>query len=321
MNVPIGSNSVPQRNLNVREVGSKTQTTDPLAMKKEFGDKSLSQVLNEVADPNFKANKRQVNGVGNPEMGKDAFFKLMLTQLKQQDPTNPLKSHEMAAQLAQFSSVEQLSNMNETLTKMSQGGNEQGKYDVLNLIGKTVSGDSSQIDRLKGDKDHAIEFNLPKAADNAVVQIKDDKGQVIKKYELKDLKEGKNQVVWNGLHNDGKEARVGHYMVDVSATSQGQKVVADTKFSGPVDGVQFTSKGPVLMVDGKSLNLKDVKKIEVAKEPTQASLKNVINQNSIVSTGAIEDQGLKPNLDTAKMDESLRMQLNGQAGVKKQQVN
>ncbi len=321
MNVKIGTNSVPQRDMNIREQNSKSQTTDPLSMKKQFGDKSLSQVLNEVADPNFKANERKVNGVGNPEMGKDAFFKLMLTQLKQQDPTNPLKSHEMAAQLAQFSSVEQLSNMNETLTKMSQGGSEQGKYDVLNLIGKMVSGDSSQIDRMKGDKEHAVEFTLPKMAENATLQIKDDKGLVVKKYDLKDLKEGKNQVMWNGLHDDGKEARVGHYRVEISATSQGQKVAADTKFSGPVDGVQFTAKGPVLLVDGKSLNLKDVKKIEISKDQNQSLGKNVINQNSVVSAGAIEDQGLKPNLDTAKMDQSLRSQIKGQAGVKRQQIN
>ena len=62
----------------------------------------------------------------------------MLTQLKQQDPTNPLKSHEMAAQLAQFSSVEQLTNMNQTLTKMSQKGTGSEKFDVLSLIGKMV---------------------------------------------------------------------------------------------------------------------------------------------------------------------------------------
>lgn len=310
---------VPQRGMNIRENVSKVQTTDPLSMKKEFGDKSLSQVLNEVSDPNFKGNQRKVNGVGNPEMGKDAFFKLMLTQLKQQDPTNPLKSHEMAAQLAQFSSVEQLSNINDTLAKMSTGSQDQGKYDVLSMIGKTVSGDSSQIDRMKGDKDHTVEFTVNKSVDQGVLNIKDDKGQIVKKYDLKNLKEGRNQVVWNGLHEDGKEARVGHYRAEITASSQGQKVDVSTQFTGAVDGVQFTAKGPVLLVDGKSLSLKDVKKIEVPKAGT-TSAKNVINQNSQVSSGAVEEQNLA-NLDEVNMDQDLRKTIVGKPTGQMMKIN
>lgn len=310
MNQPMVGNSFPQRDLNVRAQNSKNQTTDPLQMKKEFGDKSLQDVLNQVADPNYAKSKRKVRGVGNSELGKDAFFKLMLTQLKQQDPTNPLKSHEMAAQLAQFSSVEQLSNMNETLTKMSTKGGEQGKFDVLSLIGKKVSGDSGQIDRMKGDKEHAIEFNLSKPADKVKVVIKDNKGITIKSYDLKDLKKGKNQVVWNGLHGDGKDARVGQYSAHIAATSQGAKVSASTQFQGKVDGVQFTAKGPVLMVGGKTLNLRDVKKIEVPKVQ-QAAGANVIKPDAQVSQGAMNQAKPQANLSEVKMDTALRQQVTG----------
>lgn len=314
MNQKITGNAFPQRDLNVREKSSNIKTTDPLKMKKEFGGKSLQDILNSVSDPNYAKSKRKVKGVGNAELGKDAFFKLMLTQLKQQDPTNPLKSHEMAAQLAQFSSVEQLSNMNETLTKMSQKGGENDKFDVLNLIGKKVSGDSGQIDRMKGDKDHKIEFNLAQAADQATVTIKDDKGITIKTYDLKDLKKGKNQLVWNGLHSDGKDARVGHYTAHISAQGRGQKVPASTQFSGSVEGVQFTAKGPVLMVGGKTLNLRDVKKIEVPKQSSSQTRAALIQPDQKVSKGAVEEKKILSNLDTAQMDKSLRQKITG--GVK-----
>lgn len=311
MNTKIGTNSFPQRDLSIREKSTGLNTTDPLAMKKEFGNKDLSQILNEVADPNFKSKKTRVVGHGNDELGKDAFFKLMLTQLKQQDPTNPLKSHEMAAQLAQFSSVEQLSNMNQTLTKMSQKGNQENKFEVLNLIGKTVSGDSGQIDRIKGDKDHKIEFNLASGADSVSVKIKDDKGTVVKKYELKDLKPGKNQIVWNGMQGNEKDARVGQYRAEISATHQGRKVKADTKFSGPVDAVQFSAKGPILIVAGNKMNLKDVKKIEMNKLNQANVAANVINPNEKISKGAVEEKKILSNLDTAKIDQSLRDKLEG----------
>ena len=310
MNQKITGNAFPQRSLNVREQSSGTKTTDPLKMKKEFGDKNIGDILNEVSDPNFAAQKRKVRGVGNDELGKDAFFKLMLTQLKQQDPTNPLKSHEMAAQLAQFSSVEQLTNMNETLTKMSQKDGAQ-QFDVLSLIGKKVSGDSSQIDRAKGDKEHKIEFVLSQAADKAEVTIKDERGTLIKKYELKDLKQGKNQLVWNGLHGDGKDARVGNYTAHISARAKGQKVNASTSFTGAVDGVKYTPQGPVLLVDGKTLNLKDVKTIEMMK-PVQEPVtsQNLIKPDTRTSQGAILAKDMS-NLGTAKMDSELRQRLQG----------
>lgn len=311
MDSKLGSPSFPQRALQVREQSTGIKTTDPLKMKKAFGDKNLSQILNEVADPNYKAQERKVRGVGNNEMGKDAFFKLMLTQLKQQDPTNPLKSHEMAAQLAQFSSVEQLSNMNQTLTSMSQKDNQKGKYDVLNLIGKMVSGDSGKIDRLAGDKDHKVEFTLPKDADNVTVNIKDNKGIVVKKYDLKKLKEGKNQIVWNGLHDDGKDARVGAYTADITAYSQGRKINANTQFHGAVDGVQFSAKGPILMVGGKTMSLRDVKKIEVPKTNEPAPQKNVMRLDEKQSKGAVEEKRVLANLDTAQMDKELRQKIVG----------
>lgn len=306
MNTRIAAGT-PQRAPNIREKSaSPVQTTDPLAMKKEYGDKNLSQVLNEVADPNFAASQRRVKGVGKSDLDKDAFFKLMLAQLKQQDPTNPLKSHEMAAQLAQFSSVEQLANVNETLKKMSQSDGDQSKFDVLALIGKQVSGDSGMIDRMKGDKEHKIEFTLPQAGEKATVLIKDEKGVPVKKYELTDLKEGKNQLMWNGLHDDGKDASVGQYTAEISATSQGRKMNASTEFIGAVDGVQFTPKGPVLIVDGKSLNLKDVRKIESVQPKPAANMQGLMDADAPKSKGAMEANPEVANLDKVQMDKELR---------------
>src|SRR4051812_45650628 len=71
---------------------------------KAFGTNgdTIGDTLNRVADPNYIDTSKKMRAVGNPELGKDAFMNLLITQMKNQDPTNPLKSHEMAAQLAQF---------------------------------------------------------------------------------------------------------------------------------------------------------------------------------------------------------------------------
>jgi flagellar basal-body rod modification protein FlgD len=309
MHTKIGSTPFPQRGATITEKSSKVQTTDPLAMREQFGDKSLDQILNSVADPNFQAKANRVKGVGNPDLDKDAFLKLMLAQLQQQDPTNPMQSHEMAAQLAQFTSVEQLTNINENMKAMTQAQGQQGQYDVLSLIGKHVSGDSSQIDRKKGDKEHIIEFSLPQDVSSAKVAIKDIKGVVVREYELNELKEGKNQLSWNGLLDNGQDARVGEYVVHIDAQANGQKVKANTQFSGAVDGVQFSSKGPVLMVGGKTLNLSDVKQIQVPKAEEKKASNGLIKPDTEVSQGAFERPEADKTFETANLDRELKNKL------------
>src|ERR1700753_3724608 len=75
---------------------------------KYFDSESPGDTANKIADPNYVDTTKKMRTVGNAELGKDAFMTLLLTQMKNQDPTNPLKSHEMAAQLAQFTSLEKL---------------------------------------------------------------------------------------------------------------------------------------------------------------------------------------------------------------------
>ncbi|MGE5087339.1 MAG: flagellar hook capping FlgD N-terminal domain-containing protein, partial [Bacillota bacterium] len=68
--------------------------------KAKVGEEDLGAVANKLSDPNWTDPSKKVRTAGNPNLDKDAFFKLMLAQMKNQDPTNPMKSHEMAAQLA-----------------------------------------------------------------------------------------------------------------------------------------------------------------------------------------------------------------------------
>src|SRR6478735_2434672 len=67
------------------------------AEKDALGTEDIGAALNKMADPNYVDPSKKMRGVGDSKMDKDAFFKLMIAQLKNQDPTNPLKNHEMAA--------------------------------------------------------------------------------------------------------------------------------------------------------------------------------------------------------------------------------
>ncbi len=228
----------------------------------KLGGENVGDILNKIADPNWVDPMKKVRGVGNDKMDKDAFMKLMLAQMKHQDPTNPMQSHELAAQLAQFSSVEQMQNINTTLTDIKAGQKPTESFQALNFIGKAVSGDSSKLTRVKGDKSHEVSFSISDNAKEGKVRIRDANGEVIRTVDLKELKKGDNSWTWNGLDNNGRAANSGDYQIFVEATSAtGQKLNVKTDFEGMITGVNYTAEGPVLLVGTQSVKLKDVKKI------------------------------------------------------------
>ncbi len=231
--------------------------------KDKINGDNVGDALNKLADPNWVEPSKKMRTVGNPSLDKDAFFKLMLAQLKNQDPTNPLKSHEMAAQLASFSSLEQMQNMNTTLTEMKNGQKPAEQFQALSLIGKSVGGDSSKLVRAKGDKDHDFKFNLPMDSSDVTVQVKNQDGEAIRKYDLKNLKTGPNKIMWNGKDDRDLPMPPGEYTFSIEAKgSNGNKIAVKTDFSGVITGVNYTSEGPVLMIGNQTIRLKDVRKIQ-----------------------------------------------------------
>lgn len=230
--------------------------------KQALGDRDMGQVLNQIADPNWTDPAKKSRTVGNDKLDKDAFMKLMLAQMKNQDPSNPMQSHEMAAQLAQFSSVEQMQNMNTTLNEMKNAQKPSQQYQALNFIGKAVNGDSSKLVRAPGDKDHDFRFSIPKDVKTAKVFIKDETGEMIRSYDLSDLKKGENKVSWNGQDTRGLNARPGSYQFAIEAKdATGAKVAVKTDFDGIITGVNYTAEGPVLMIGTQTIRMADVKKI------------------------------------------------------------
>lgn len=284
--------------------------------QKAFGDQSLGDVLNKISDPNWVDPSKKMRTAGDAELGKDAFMKLMLAQMKHQDPTNPMQSHEMAAQLAQFTSLEQLSNINSTLAQMQGAQTPSMNYQALALIGKKVSGDSSKLVRTAGDTKHGITFELMNDAMNVKVTVKDSTGKTVRNLEFANLKKGQNSVEWNGLGEDGLAARPGEYKVAVEGvTNTGGKVFAKTSFGGRITGLNYTAEGPVLLVGNQTVKMSDVKRIEDMTSDTSDSAAKV----PAIPLKAGEDENLPPaeeeakmasNIDSIPMAEQLLAQIN-----------
>lgn len=228
----------------------------------KLGGENVGDVLNKIVDANWVDPSKKARTAGNNEMDKDAFFKLMLTQMKNQDPTNPLKSHEMAAQLASFSSLEQMQNINSTLEQMKNAQKPSENFQALNLIGKAVAGDSARVVRGPTDKMHDFKFSLPMDATEVTVKVRDAEGNIVRTYNLKNLKQGDNKISWNGEDESGAKAFPGEYQFMAEAkTGDGRKVGVKTDFEGMITGVSYAADGPVLHVGNQAIRFNDVKKI------------------------------------------------------------
>ena len=289
------------------EIKSKTSELNTLGTQDlaKLNGEDLGTVLNKVSDSNWVDPSKKMRTAGNPNLDKEAFFKLMFAQMKNQDPMNPMKSHEMSAQLAQFSSLEQMQNINSTLTEMKNGQKPAEQFQALSLIGKSVAGDSSQVVRTKEDKEHDFRFSLPKEASEVVVKVRDPEGNIVRTYNLKNLKAGENKITWNGQDDAGNSQRPGEYVFMAEALGMdGKKIAMKTDFDGVITGVNFSPEGPVLLIGNQSLRLRDVRKIV---DPETQKKQDPMNDQKI---NDVTNQDLKKDI-VKKDDKEVRSAANG----------
>lgn len=193
------------------------------------------------------------------QMGKDEFLKLLTFQLQNQDPMNPMDQGKMTGELAQFSQLEQLSNLNSKFDAMNKNQMVQDKFYAANFVGKQVvtSGASLKVTEEGGDAD--VLFKLDGDASRVMVRILDEKGQIVGEIWRDGMSKGSHEVTWDGVTTDGQLTAKGTYRAMVKAwDSQNQEIAAQTQASGYVTGVTFDEGEPVLTVDGQKVYLRDV---------------------------------------------------------------
>jgi flagellar basal-body rod modification protein FlgD len=194
-------------------------------------------------------------------MGKDAFLKLLVTQLQHQDPLNPADSTEFTAQLAQFSSLEQLNNVNENLASLKQYQASINNAQAVSFIGKDIVSKGNTLQMTSG-QPVACEFELDQAAKRAVVSIYDSTGAYVKDVVATGLSAGKQTVSWDGKDRNGNTAADGAYTFDVQAEGSNKETVGATTYcKGTVSGVTFRDGITYLTVGSGKVAIGDVTQI------------------------------------------------------------
>lgn len=202
-------------------------------------------------------------------LGKDDFLTLLITQLQNQDPLNPTDSTEYTAQLAQFSSLEQLSNINANIEYLQLYQESINNAQAVSFIGKGVTalGDAIRISEGVAD---SSEFELAANASGVTINIYDETGNLVKTIEKGVMEAGRQTVDWDGTDNNGNQLADGDYAFEVMAVdADGQEIQAITYTSGIVSGVTFSNGTTYFIVESQKIPISDI--IEVNAVPDAES--------------------------------------------------
>ena len=156
-------------------------------------------------------------------LAKDDFLNLLVTQLQYQNPLEPMQDQEFISQLAQFSQLEQLENMNGSLETNSQV-NYLMSQTIANtmattLIGKDVIAEG--VDFVINEGDTAdLSFELGADAAEATIDIYDEDGSLVRTVDLTDLPQGMNTYTWDGTDNSGQTVASGRYYIKATSDSK-----------------------------------------------------------------------------------------------------
>ena len=196
---------------------------------------------------------------GTEGMGKMDFLKLLITQLKNQDPLNPMEGVEFTAQLAQFTSLEQLYNINSNFTAMSTMLTAQYNFGTINLVGKEVKAAGDNLSVADGVSTSGI-VTLEEAAANVEVRIYDADSTVVGTLNLGPLGAGEHPFEWEAKDARGNAVKDGNYAFVVTAVDQnGNSVETTSSIKGRVSGVTFTAGGAAtLLLNNLKVDMQDV---------------------------------------------------------------
>lgn len=190
----------------------------------------------------------------------DRFLALLVTQLKNQDPLNPLDNAQVTSQLAQLSTVTGINKLNDTLSGLVASFGASQYLQAASLVGHDVLVPGDQI-TLAGGK-AAGGFSLPAAAEQVVVAIVDASGQRLRALDLGSLAAGAQRFEWDGKTGAGAATKDGKYTIGISATIGGKQVPLDALASGKVTGIVPGSNGTKVQIAGLGLvDLASIKEI------------------------------------------------------------
>ena len=192
------------------------------------------------------------------EIGELDFMTLLVAQIKNQDPMSPMDNAEFTGQITQFTMLDELQSMTQKLDENLMMSASLNNTAMLGLVGKniTVEGDSVQVE----DGQVSINALACDGPGTAEIEIKDENGNVVRTIH-QTVKQGLNDITWDGLLEDEGLAPDGDYTMSVKVTNQDTAVSSITLMTGPVEGLRYDNNVGVVTIGGEEFSVSEIYQI------------------------------------------------------------
>lgn len=197
------------------------------------------------------------------ELDKDDFLKLLVTQMRFQDPLKPMDQKEFTTQLVQFSSLDQLFSINDGLNTLTDSQDNSNDFETVNFIGKEITTSGNKVVMGYEKPLTSIGYYLNADVSGVAVRIYDKEGRDINTLELGQQGKGDHIAEWDGRDYRGKIVPPGEYIFSVTAKDlKGVESDVMTKITGIVTGVSFEGSIPYLIVSGMHVPVTDISEVK-----------------------------------------------------------
>ncbi|MHB8231570.1 MAG: flagellar hook assembly protein FlgD [bacterium] len=196
----------------------------------------------------------------NSLISENTFMNLMVQELQNQNPLDPMSNTNYISELAQFNSMNQLASMNSTLQSLVSSQNQAALGNAVNLVGRTVQAAGNAFGFTSGSSS-SLSYSLPQNANSVSMNIYDTSGNLVYNTNLGSQSSGSQSFNWDGLENNGSSAPSGNYTFSVGGTGlNGSPVTAATYTNATVTGLSTSNSGAVQLElsNGSSVPLSSV---------------------------------------------------------------
>lgn len=209
--------------------------------------------------------------IPNKTLGKEDFLNLLIAQMRHQNPLNPLDNAEFSTQLAQFSSLEQLFNVNENLKSLETSQKIGQQSQALNYIGKSVEALSSTV-LLSDNSSAELPYSLDSPASSVSIGIYSQDGRLVRIINTGSREAGRHQEKWDGLDSSGTRVPAGLYTLDLLALDAQRNIVpASTFLQGKVTGISMREGQTQVLLGEATVPVTSITRVLAGEESASTS--------------------------------------------------
>jgi flagellar basal-body rod modification protein FlgD len=206
---------------------------------------------------------QQQEQVDNDRLGQSEFLKLMITQLNHQDPLKPMESGEFYTQIAQFSTVAGIQDLQASFQQVATAMYSGQALQASTMVGRSVLVSASAANVPAGGGINGV-VDVPVSTSQVGVSIYDQAGQLVRRMTLGDQGAGQSAFAWDGRNTAGDAVAPGVYFIEADILYEGQAVAVETMVSSRVESVTMARDGQGIMLNlssGDRAALADIKQI------------------------------------------------------------